>query len=176
MLSPNPSEALAPPKPAVPPSVHATHATGDERPHAAEPSTLGHRTTIGPNLSLDTDGLDRLSALFKLLSDKTRLTLLQLLGGGETNVSALCRLLELPQPTVSHHLGLLRQSGLIRPRRAGKQVFYRLADRVGGAVVPRDGAGGADLDGSTRRVGHHPGGIQIVAAGLVVQILTARDG
>ncbi|HET6428774.1 MAG TPA: ArsR family transcriptional regulator [Phycisphaerae bacterium] len=36
----------------------------------------------------------------------------------------MCRKLRLPQPTVSHHLGLLRAHGLVKNRRAGKQVFY----------------------------------------------------
>jgi DNA-binding transcriptional ArsR family regulator len=38
--------------------------------------------------------------------------------------------LKLPQPTVSHHLGLLRMSNVIGNRRDGKQVFYSLNGRV----------------------------------------------
>jgi DNA-binding transcriptional ArsR family regulator len=45
-------------------------------------------------------------------------------------VSSLCDELRLPQPTVSHHLGLLRMSNLITNRRDGKQVFYELDGRV----------------------------------------------
>src|SRR5688500_17723628 len=74
--------------------------------------------------------LDQLTALFRLLSDKTRLNILMLLARGERNVSSLCGELSLPQPTVSHHLGLLRMSNLISNRRAGKQVFYELDGRV----------------------------------------------
>ncbi len=74
--------------------------------------------------------LSQLTALFRLLSDKTRLNILMLLSGGEQNVTWLCNELSLPQPTVSHHLGLLRMSNLIGNRRNGKQVFYQLNGRV----------------------------------------------
>lgn len=80
--------------------------------------------------------LESLTNLFRLLSDKTRLNILLLLSGGERNVTSLCNELALPQPTVSHHLGLLRNNNLIANRRNGKQVFYGLnravnADDVG---------------------------------------------
>ncbi len=87
---------------------------------APQPST-------SPGLS---DGvLDQLTDFFRLLSDKTRLNILLLLRAGEQNVTALCEKLALPQPTVSHHLGLLRMNNLIDNRRAGKQVFYGLSRR-----------------------------------------------
>jgi DNA-binding transcriptional ArsR family regulator len=74
--------------------------------------------------------LEQLTSLFRLLSDKTRLNILMLLTGGERNVSNLCDALKLPQPTVSHHLGLLRLNNVIGNRRSGKQVFYNLNGRV----------------------------------------------
>jgi len=75
--------------------------------------------------------LDQLAGLFRLLSDRTRLNLLIMLADGERNVTSLCEALQLPQPTVSHHLGLLRMSHVIENRRDGKQVFYALNGRVG---------------------------------------------
>jgi DNA-binding transcriptional ArsR family regulator len=74
--------------------------------------------------------LEHLTAMFRLLSDKTRLNILMLLTGGERNVTSLCEALDLPQPTVSHHLGLLRLHNVIGNRRSGKQVFYTLNGRV----------------------------------------------
>lgn len=74
--------------------------------------------------------LEQLTAIFRLLSDKTRLNVLMLLCNGERNVSSLCEALGLPQPTVSHHLGLLRMNNLIASRRSGKQVFYGLNGRI----------------------------------------------
>lgn len=64
--------------------------------------------------------------LLRILADPTRLRLLGMLQSGELNVSALCSRLSLAQPTVSHHLGLLRSVGLVNNRRDGKQVFYSL--------------------------------------------------
>ena len=74
--------------------------------------------------------LEQLTSLFRLLSDKTRLNILFLLSEGERNVTSLCDELKLPQPTVSHHLGLLRMNNVISNRRNGKQVFYSLNGRV----------------------------------------------
>ena len=85
----------------------------------------------GPEVDRD---LEPLAGLFKLLSDGTRLRILMLLSRGERNVSSLCDELRLPQPTVSHHLGLLRMRNIIANRRSGKQVFYGLD----GQVQPQD--------------------------------------
>src|SRR6186713_704170 len=73
--------------------------------------------------------LEPLVGLFRLLSDKTRLNILMLLAQGERNVTSLCQELDLPQPTVSHHLGLLRMNNLIGNRRDGKQVYYGINGR-----------------------------------------------
>jgi ArsR family transcriptional regulator len=81
--------------------------------------------------------LDGLVELLRLLSDKTRLNILLLLAKGERNVTSLCEALDLAQPTVSHHLGLLRMRNLISNRRNGKQVFYCL----NGHVLPEGGSG-----------------------------------
>jgi DNA-binding transcriptional ArsR family regulator len=78
----------------------------------------------------DSRELDPLVSLFRLLSDKTRMQILLILARGERNVGSLCDELRLPQPTVSHHLGLLRSKSLILNRRNGKQVFYALDDHV----------------------------------------------
>lgn len=75
--------------------------------------------------------LDQLSSLFRVLSDKTRLQILLSLADGEKNVTAICEALSLPQPTVSHHLALLRMNNVVGHRREGKQVFYGLDGRVG---------------------------------------------
>jgi DNA-binding transcriptional ArsR family regulator len=64
---------------------------------------------------------------FKLLADETRLRILVFLAERqELNVRALCDLLQLSQPAVSHHLALLRSDGLIECRRDGKHNFYRI--------------------------------------------------
>ncbi|MBT8484926.1 MAG: winged helix-turn-helix transcriptional regulator [Phycisphaerales bacterium] len=74
----------------------------------------------------DVETVGHVAGLMRLLADPTRLRLLHLLQEGEINVSTLCGALDLAQPTVSHHLGLLRSARLVRTRRSGKQVFYAL--------------------------------------------------
>lgn len=70
--------------------------------------------------------LEQLSQLFRVLADKTRLNILLSLADGEKNVTNICEILKLPQPTVSHHLALLRMNNVVGHRRDGKQVFYGL--------------------------------------------------
>lgn len=60
------------------------------------------------------------------MSDKTRQRVLALLAREELSVSDLVDLLRLPQSTVSRHLRVLRESGLIRDRRSGQTTFYSL--------------------------------------------------
>ena len=76
--------------------------------------------------SSDVQSLNNLCQLFRLLSDRTRLQIVMLLASGERNVTSLCEELKLPQPTVSHHLGLLRMNRVIINKRHGKQVIYAL--------------------------------------------------
>jgi ArsR family transcriptional regulator len=68
-----------------------------------------------------------LARVFKQLADESRLKILMALSQeGELHVSALCQLLNQTQPGVSHHLTLLRMSGLVGFRRQGKNNYYRL--------------------------------------------------
>ena len=71
-----------------------------------------------------------LAELFRMLADQTRLQILMLLSDGERSVGNICDAMSLPQPTVSHHLGLLRMQNLIVNRRNGKQVYYGLNGHV----------------------------------------------
>jgi DNA-binding transcriptional ArsR family regulator len=66
---------------------------------------------------------------FSLLSDPTRLGILKMLAAGPKNVTALCDALGLKQPTISHHLGLLRMGRLVAGTRKGKSVVY-VADQA----------------------------------------------
>ena len=68
----------------------------------------------------------KLAKIFRLLGDQTRLRILMQLQGGEQNVSKIVMKLKIPQPTVSHHLSLLRMNELVTARRKGKEVFYSL--------------------------------------------------
>jgi len=83
------------------------------------------------------DGAIReLSNTFKLLSDETRLRILFYLAQNrELHVTDLCDRLGQSQPAVSHHLALLRVSGLIEPRREGKHNFYSVRTETFGDLL-----------------------------------------
>ncbi|CNI22807.1 transcriptional regulator [Yersinia pekkanenii] len=69
--------------------------------------------------------------LFKNLSDETRLGIVLLLKEmGELCVCDLCAALDEPQPKVSRHLAILRESGLLLDRKQGKWVHYRLSPHI----------------------------------------------
>lgn len=62
----------------------------------------------------------------KALADDTRQQILVMLLDGERCVSDVVEALPITQPTISHHLGVLRQLGLVTSRKEGKQVFYSI--------------------------------------------------
>ena len=68
-----------------------------------------------------------LAAMFKALSDPVRLRLLSLIAsheGGEACVCDLTGAFDVTQPTISHHLRVLREAGLIGSERRGTWVYY----------------------------------------------------
>lgn len=67
-----------------------------------------------------------LAQVFSALSDPTRLRLLNLIDGREVCVCHLVDVLEQSQPKISRHLAYLRHAGLVRARRDGKWMHYRL--------------------------------------------------
>ncbi len=69
-----------------------------------------------------------LAAIFKALADPTRVRIMSALAGREFCVNDLAAGLDMGQSAVSHQLSDLRAMGLVTARRAGRHVFYRLAD------------------------------------------------
>jgi len=67
-----------------------------------------------------------LAQVFSALSDPTRLRLLNLIDGREVCVCHLVDVLRQSQPKISRHLAYLRRAGLVRARREGKWMHYRL--------------------------------------------------
>ncbi|GEL48154.1 transcriptional regulator [Cellulomonas hominis] len=86
-----------------------------------------------------------LSRTFKALGDPTRLRLLSLIAaheGGDACVCDLTEPLDLTQPTISHHLKVLREAGLVTSERRGTWVHYRIVpevlDRISGVLAVAD--------------------------------------
>ena len=79
---------------------------------------------------LDEDEAAELAASFKVLADPARLRLLSLIatsGDGEACACDLVTPLGRSQPTVSHHLAVLVEAGLLTRERRGKWAWYRVA-------------------------------------------------
>lgn len=72
--------------------------------------------------------VERLAEIFKALGDPTRVRLLSALAAAELCVCNLATLLSLTESAVSHQLRFLRSLRLVRARREGRMVFYRLDD------------------------------------------------
>lgn len=68
------------------------------------------------------------SFLFQQLGDPTRLRILWLLCHCEECVCNLAAAVDMSAPAVSHHLRILKKSGIISSRRDGKEVYYSLSD------------------------------------------------
>jgi ArsR family transcriptional regulator len=77
--------------------------------------------------ALDEGEADMLAAQFKALADPARVTILnRLAAADEVCVCDFVAALDLAQPTVSHHLKVLRDAGLVESSRRGTWAFYRL--------------------------------------------------
>jgi ArsR family transcriptional regulator len=82
---------------------------------------------------LSPGGADELTPLFKAVADPMRLRLLSLIAcheGGETCVCDLLEAFEVTAPSVSYHLKILREAGLISSERRGTWVYYRVNPNV----------------------------------------------
>ncbi len=75
-----------------------------------------------------TEEFQRISDLFRQLSDGTRIRIFWILCHCEECVMNISALMDMSSPAVSHHLKLLKDAGLIVSRREGKEVYYTIAD------------------------------------------------
>jgi ArsR family transcriptional regulator len=101
-------------------------------------------------------GAEDLAPLFKAVADPMRLRLLSLIAcheGGESCVCDLTDAFDVTAPTVSYHLRILREAGLISAERRGTWVYYRInpdvMTRMSAVLVPQPAA----LTGATGAAG-----------------------
>jgi ArsR family transcriptional regulator, arsenate/arsenite/antimonite-responsive transcriptional repressor len=71
--------------------------------------------------------INQVNVIFRAFSDPTRLRILNLLKTGELCVCDLVRVINAPQPTISRHLAYLRRAKLVRSRKEGLWMHYKLA-------------------------------------------------
>jgi DNA-binding transcriptional ArsR family regulator len=62
----------------------------------------------------------------KALADETRQRILEMLVEREMSVGEIVEFFDMSQPTISHHLNVLKQFGLVTSRKEGKHVFYAI--------------------------------------------------
>jgi ArsR family transcriptional regulator len=82
---------------------------------------------------LPQSGADELASLFKAVADPVRLRLLSLIAchdGGELCVCDLLDAFDMTAPSVSYHLRILREAGLVSSERRGTWVYYRVNPEV----------------------------------------------
>lgn len=77
---------------------------------------------------LPTEALVQVAAYFQVLSEPTRLQILNLLREGERSVGELAQLCNCSAANVSRHLAMLQQHGLVERESRGNSVYYRIAD------------------------------------------------
>lgn len=71
---------------------------------------------------------DKMSELFKVFGDSTRLKILFVLFEKEVCVCDIANIVEMQQSAVSHQLRVLKQANLVKYRRVGKAIYYSLSD------------------------------------------------
>jgi ArsR family transcriptional regulator len=95
----------------------------DARPLVRDPLTIEQAASV--------------AAIFKALSDPVRLRLLSLIASHETGEACVCDLtptFDVSEPTISHHLRVLREAGLVTSERRASWVYYRLVPEALGGL------------------------------------------
>jgi len=108
-----------------------THETDSDVQEVVSKSTCA---TPSVALRLSSDQADHIAVLAKALSHPVRVQIIEILSryGGEICVCEIEQLFSLTQPTISHHLKVLRQAGIVDAEQRGLWAFYYLkADSLG---------------------------------------------
>jgi len=88
-----------------------------------------HLATKRKSMLMGVRTVEALADTFRVLGDPTRVRILDALGGGELCVCDIASLVGISESAVSHQLRLLRGMRLVRPRRAGRLVYYAVDDQ-----------------------------------------------
>lgn len=80
------------------------------------------------NDMLSEDLFYKISDFYKILGDSTRMKILYALDKNEMCVCDIANVLNMTKSSISHQLGTLRRSGIVRCRKVGKEVYYMLDD------------------------------------------------
>lgn len=124
-------------------------------PAACAVRAVGAVPDIDADLDAGTHDHEAVAAVFRALAEPARLRIVHALTSGEQRVRDLVGTLELAQSTVSAHVAVLREAGLVTSRAAGRSTYYALATAALPALVER----AEDLlhEGLSAVVHDHPG-------------------
>ncbi len=89
--------------------------------------------TIVADGAITAPDAERLARVFKALGDATRVRLVSIIAASETGEMCICDLTDpvgLSQPTVSHHMRLLTEAGLVEREQRGKWAYFRVVDNA----------------------------------------------
>lgn len=81
---------------------------------------------VNTNILMPDNSIPTMEGLLRALSERVRLRILNLIGDTELCVCFFVQGLQLPQPTISRHLAYLRREGVVRARREGLWMHYRV--------------------------------------------------
>ncbi len=80
-------------------------------------------------IELNAEELERAAIILKAVSHPVRISILNALEeGGKLTVTEIHKILGVEQSTASHHLGIMRDKGVLISRREGKNIYYSLRD------------------------------------------------
>ena len=77
----------------------------------------------------------RLAEAFKALTDENRITILKTLKKGEMCAGDILELLNITQPTLSHHMKILTEAGLVSARKQSKFTYYSITTELADAIL-----------------------------------------
>lgn len=88
------------------------------------------KAVVKGRTAMPLEALQLVAARFKVLSDPTRLQILQMLQSGEESVSEIAEAVQTTQPNVSKHLRILQDAGLLARRQDRNTVYYSIGDHT----------------------------------------------
>lgn len=71
---------------------------------------------------------EKTAVIFKAFCDENRIRILQILKSGEKCACRLLEALSITQPTLSHHMKILQESGIVNGRKEGKWMYYSISE------------------------------------------------
>lgn len=80
------------------------------------------------NFAENRELVERVSIIFKAMSDPTRVKIIYALSKGPMNVTEIANVLEMSQSSISHQLSVLRSHNIIRVERVARNAIYSLDD------------------------------------------------